>query len=51
MSKIDEEIKTHPERFDYQDVPDLPAPKAYKEQMAKLQPKWLKDRLANVGKV
>ncbi len=48
-NKIDKEIKAHPERFDYQDVPKPGAAKAYLEQTKDRQPKWMKDRLANVG--
>ncbi len=48
-NKIDKEIKAHPERFDYQDVPGEPS-KAYSKQIDALAPKWMKDRLANVGK-
>lgn len=46
---VDRLIKGRPELFDYQDVPDLTNENpGYVAAMAKLQPQWIKDRLAEV---
>ena len=44
---IDKEIREHPEKFDYQDVPGEPS-EAYSKQMDARMPQWFKDVLAEV---
>ena len=40
---IEKEIRDHPDRFDYQDVPDLKINPAYRAAMDALQPDWVKE--------
>jgi len=49
MPDIKKLEKERPELFDFQDVPP-DAPKVYLDQVAKMRPKWLQDRLAKAKK-
>ena len=44
---IGREIQEHPERFDFQDVPDLKRDPLYQAAMDARRPQWLKARLAD----
>lgn len=45
--KIKREMREHPERFDYGDIPDLDAvSKQHQKDLRAIAPEWVKKRLA-----
>ncbi len=46
IAEVRREMRAHPERFDFGDLPDLDLRPALQEQSDRMRPDWLKEGIA-----